>query len=425
MNYFDIREERQEIHSLKVNWFLRWGIMVVFIIIVIIIWLSSIIQYPDIIKGEATLTSSNPPATIRALSTIQIDDIFIEDNSVVEKGDYLLKYTNTANLDHVSSLKNRLLKFTTNRDSLLHLYKVLGNKQYNLGDIQESYYDFIGVLYTHYYYYGLMHDSLKIEELQKQRDIQLDLLSHYQNIREMKTNEFHLMRTREQVDSSLFQKGVIDRFSYHASLINKIGTQSTIEQISISHDNILYQISKISEIITNLKLEREEKILQLNSNILHTYNNLLRAIYLWEEKYTIKAPISGKVAFLNFIKEKNMVSSGDKLFTIIPAENYYKVQLKLPFEKAQEIELGQLVKVKLSNIPYREYGYLSCVIERISQAANEDHYLALAIPENRLITTYNKKIEYKENMKGIGEVVINDRSILGRMLEKIIYVFKN
>ncbi len=426
MDYFDIREDtHKEIHSFKASWFLKWGVTVVFIIIGIIIWLSAIVRYPDIITGEAILTSSNPPATLLAVSTAQIKHIHVIDNAIVKKGDYLLEYEHAADLRDIKKLKKLLSGFTTDRDSLLGIYKVLNGHRFQLGEIQNSYYEFIKVLYSHYYFFELRHDILKINELREQKKIQQKLSKHYQNIQQIKRKEFQLVESREKTDSSLLQENIINEFSYKTSLINTLSKQNNIENANISFSGTLLQLNKIKESITNLKLDREEKISQLSISIPYAYNNLKSTIHLWEQKYTVKAAINGKVAFLSYVKEKNTVSAGDRLFTILPPKIEYEVQLKFPFEGAEKVKTKQNVRIKLSDVPYKEFGYLPCTIKKIAQVANEDHYLAVAIPKDELVTTFDKQISYKENMKGIGEIVTNDRSLLGRMLEKILYVFEN
>ena len=426
MNYFDIREEAEtEIHSFKASWFLKWGVTVVFVIIGIIIYLSYIIKYPDVITGQATLTSAYPPSTIVATEAIRVDSLCVSDGSLVQNEDYLLFYNSTARYKHVVHLKKQLKTFTSDKEYLINLFLILKDMEYNLGTIQSSYFEFVNVLYEYYNLHKTKPNILKIADLRKQVAIQEKLLSHYRKIQKTTNKELNIVRNREQVDSSLFNKSVIDKFTYYTSIRNKLNQENGMQSANVSYTNIQLQISRIETNINNLQLQRQEALMQIPIKISYAFSNLMKTINAWENKFTVKAPINGKLSFLSFVRQKNMVAPGDRLFTITPLESNYEVQLKFPLQGASKVKSGQTVRVKLQDIPYKESGYLECTIKSISQASNEDHYIGIAKPNNRLITTYNKQIHYKENMIGNAEIVTNNRSILERMVEKIIYVFQN
>ena len=57
-------EEVNEILTDTPKWILRWGISVVFILILIGVALSYFIKYPDILTADITLTTLNPPVTL-------------------------------------------------------------------------------------------------------------------------------------------------------------------------------------------------------------------------------------------------------------------------------------------------------------------------------------------------------------------------
>lgn len=101
----------------------------------------------------------------------------------------------------------------------------------------------------------------------------------------------------------------------------------------------------------------------------------------------------------------------------------FNAQIKIPFAGAGKIKTGQKVHVKLNDYPYNEYGIVTGRIEKISNVANKDFYLGKVALDNYKITDYKKKITIKENTMGIAEIITEDRSWLGRLFEKVIYVF--
>src|SRR5690606_20462241 len=92
---------------------------------------------------------------------------------------------------------------------------------------------------------------------------------------------------------------------------------------------------------------------------------------------------------------------------------------------AGKAKINQKVIVKLNDYPYKEFGVLTGYIADLYPISNEKSYLGKVIFKNTELSSYKKKLELKENMQGIAEVVTNDRNILERVFESVIYVFNN
>jgi len=67
-----------------------------------------------------------------------------------------------------------------------------------------------------------------------------------------------------------------------------------------------------------------------------------------------------------------------------------------------------------------EYGMLKGVIKSKSLVPSGDSYLIEIFLENDLTTLYGKKLEFSQNMTGIGEIITDDLSLL----EKMVYPFR-
>lgn len=76
-------EEVQEIFSYVPNWIVNSGNMLVFLFLLLAI--SWIVKYPDVITAEVVVTTKIPPENIFAKSTGQIESILVNNNSQVTK----------------------------------------------------------------------------------------------------------------------------------------------------------------------------------------------------------------------------------------------------------------------------------------------------------------------------------------------------
>jgi hypothetical protein len=116
------------------------------------------------------------------------------------------------------------------------------------------------------------------------------------------------------------------------------------------------------------------------------------------------------------------VNQGDLVFTIIPSENAdFIAKLKTPVQNSGKIKVGQKVNIKLESFPDTEFGTLQGKVKNISLIPDAEgfYYIDVSLP-SILITSYNKEIEFKQEMRGVAEIVTEDL----RLIERFFYQFK-
>ncbi|WP_252723696.1 HlyD family secretion protein [Winogradskyella psychrotolerans] len=116
------------------------------------------------------------------------------------------------------------------------------------------------------------------------------------------------------------------------------------------------------------------------------------------------------------------VNQGDLVFTIIPNENTaYIAKLKTPAQNSGKIKVGQNVSIKLENYPDTEFGVLNRKVENISLIPDKEglYFIDVSLSE-KMITSYNKDIEFKQEMRGAAEIITEDL----RLIERFFYQFR-
>ena len=72
-NNIDVRnEEIQEILGTPPGWILRFGTLIFLIVIVLLIWLSYWIQYPDVVESEIIVSFNDPPSNDNTVGVNEI-----------------------------------------------------------------------------------------------------------------------------------------------------------------------------------------------------------------------------------------------------------------------------------------------------------------------------------------------------------------
>ena len=102
--------------------------------------------------------------------------------------------------------------------------------------------------------------------------------------------------------------------------------------------------------------------------------------------------------------------------SIVPLEKQEMIaKLTLPVHNSGKLKAGQTVNIKLNNYLYQEYGMLKGVVKTISVMPQHDSYSVEVSLPNQLLTTYQKKLDYKEEMQGTADIITEELSILDRV----------
>jgi multidrug efflux pump subunit AcrA (membrane-fusion protein) len=413
-------EEVQEILSKVPHWMIRWGNVLFLGIILMVLVLTWFVKYPDIISSEAIITTQIPPQKEFAKVTGSIDRLFVADNEVVLKQQPLAILENTAKHQDVFLLK-----------SIIDTLKI-NNRAFNfpiddlpvlfLGDIDSDY-----ALFENSYIQYKLNKELKpfSNEAVANRYSVSELKRRLANLKaqkELNASELSFKEKDLKRNETLFGKGVISAMEYENKQLEYLQAERNYKNMTTSISQINESISRASSTLKGTQINSTKEEMVLFKNVIQSYNQLKKSIKDWEMRYLLQSGINGKVVFLNFWTENQNVNQGDLVFTIIPSENAdFIAKLKTPVQNSGKIKVGQKVNIKLESFPDTEFGTLQGKVKNISLIPDAEgfYYIDVSLP-SILITSYNKEIEFKQEMRGVAEIVTEDL----RLIERFFYQFK-
>jgi len=416
-------DEVQEIMSRPPSWMIRWGISLIFTLILLCIFLSWFIKYPDVISGSATLTTSNPPAKLTVRISGEIDDLLLKDNTLIFKNQPIASIKSSLTVEAKSFLEVEIHKIQEHlkKSSLNEYYSIKSNLVF--GEIEVNYLALITAVEN---YKTLVNDNnvnFNIKNTTKQITNQKALLSlttrQLGNLQKLMTNA----DSKFNSDKVLFEKGIIsqsdffDREKTHKMTISDLqNLEKTKIQSSITITDLEKQIHQL-----NYEFEKQKRIYiqEINSNIA-TIENALNS---WKQSYQITAPIAGKLSYLQAISLHQFVEQGKAIFAIIPENEEYIAHLKIPKTGYGKVKPHQKVMLKIDNFPYYEYGQLEGKVESIALIPNETDYLVKVKFTNGLMSTYKKALKFTPEMTGTAEIITEDLRITDRIFNQFRKVF--
>jgi len=137
-------DDMQDIITTVPSWILRWGITLFFFILMLIIGLSALIRYPDVVDATLKISSPNSPKPIVAKIQGKLVKLLVKQNDNVVAGQPLAYIESTA--DHVQVInllaKLRELQKAIRPDNPAIIHFLDHTDEAQLGELQGSYQTF-------------------------------------------------------------------------------------------------------------------------------------------------------------------------------------------------------------------------------------------------------------------------------------------
>jgi multidrug resistance efflux pump len=399
---------------------LTFGPTIILILVVLLFTLSWIIKYPDVLSSKAIITTPIPPQKEYARISGKIDTIFVEDNQLVQPSTPLAILENTANFSDVFYLKSIVEKININFESIYFPFDTIPNVF--LGEIEEEFSSFE----NSYILYQLNEKLQPFSNESSANQLTLgelnDRLQSLNAQNELFQTEILIKQNDLDRFKTLFDKGVISSQEYENKQLDFYQAKRNLQNISLAISQLKEAKNGTNKTLKSIEINKTKEEIQLFNATLQSFNLLKKAIKDWELKYVLQSNIEGKVSFLNYWNKNQSVNEGDLLFTIIPNKNNsFLAKLKTPSQNSGKIKIGQTVNIKLENYPSNEFGMLKGKVTSISLVPDQDGFYLIDVTlSNKLVTTYNKKIDFKQEMKADAEIITEDL----RLIERLFYQFK-
>ena len=410
-------EEVQEVMGEIPAWILRWGITILFLVVMMLVIGSCFFKYPDVIVSEMTLTGRYPVAQIVARASGKISKLYVDDDQTVALHARLAIVENPASTDDVLYLKEMLTRHFNQPDSFLIDYHKGNGKtsDLSLGDIQSAYSSFLNNLHEYDNYYSFNYYPKRIAATRAQIE---KYRTNYQNQKRQQDvleAQFRLATQQYSRDSLLFVRQVISPSEHESARTVFLQSRYTLENGYIGLENLQIQIGEMEVNLLDMELQRAEKENQLAQNFRASAEQLLNAINSWELTYCLSSPIEGKVTFTKYWNENQFISAGDNVFTVVPGKDDELLgRSLLPAQRSGKVKVGQRVIVRFLNFPDQEFGIVNGRVHSISLVPAENNYrVEIALPAG-LTTNYGKILPVSYEMKASAEIVTEDLRLIER-----------
>ena len=348
------------------KWLIHSGSYLLYGILFLLLTGASLISYPDVVRGTVFIDDLANVEWVTANSSGQIETFFVENNSLVKRGDTICIMQNPAFLDDVKKfcqiLTNVEQYYLTNKTDLLRTFPF----DLTMGEMSGAYENFTKAVRSCMIYDDHNYFLQRKAFLQKE----LTILK-----RDHEKNELAIIRLERD-----------------------------IFELTISH---------------KMEIEKNREQLEL------AYENVVNSMRTWESKYLIKSNNEGRIVLGEVRILTRMINKGDTLGSIISSnKEEFVARMQLQQEQIAGMETGNQVNIRLAKYPEHTYGILTGVVNSIAFVPFNKQYTVEIIFPDQLRTTANKEIKYELGLKGEAEIINSSQSVLSRIFNPIYALFR-
>ncbi len=415
-------EEVDEIISNVPSWTIKWGITLVFILIISLFIFSYFIKYSDTVTGKVLITTITPPIKLVTKSSGKIQKLYVTDTAMVKAGELIAELENPTSKESIDSLL-AYGKEVANALYGMNKLPVYEGSHRSIGELEGTFADLNRLIGEFNSFTANQFESQKIENLRIQ-------ISSYRDIAEISRSQLRLMEgdlkvlaQRDIINKDLVQKNAMSQSEYLEEESKYRNKQMDVSALRKSIEETEITITQLQNQIMETQMGKGGKSLALIQGIKTDLNQLTSYSLNWEQSFLIRAPSDGKLSYLMPLHINQYVVSGTELFALITESESYFCFVSIAAAGFGKVERGQLVKIKVDNYPYSEFGMLEGNVANISPIANKDLYRVEITLKNGMNTNYNKHLDFKSEMTGNAEIITRNMPLLFRFFNSLRSLF--
>ena len=410
-------QDVEEIIGTPPAWLAKSGTIILLVIVFLLVLMTSMYTYPDVVTGKLTLTTIDPPRPLRVPQDFLIDQVLVKDNDTVAAMQVLMVRKSQAAFDDVSSLDTRLFNPTDESDQGLATFDIPDN--WNLGEIQESVFEFREKQEIYKNLKSRRLDGLTTRELERRIDQQERKIRNERSRQGRLEDELQRERERLTREEQLSADGLDN------------GQQLTLarRQVEIAEDNLQRSRASVRASSFDIELMRNQiesyrgglpsTLNQAADDLRNSYDALRASVSNWMQNYTLVSPVKGMVLLDREVRAERFILRGDKIATVIPANPGDIIgRIDLPVKGSGAVDVGQKVMVRFASYPYLEYGSVEGRVVRKGNLQNEGRINVEVSFPKELLTTTGNRLEASPFMEAEASIITDDKALLSRFLDR-------
>ncbi len=397
-----------------------WVAAIFSIMIAMALVLGFLIEYPDTVSGDISVTGEISPVRITVPCTGQIH-LAVENGQNIRKGQILAYVESGAIFEDVLKL-----------DSVCEDAMANGNvpvlpEKCSAGELGSAY----AGLYIAVKRYNKLRESKLYENMRQ--TLSEDEMAAKQMIdnvdKEIALRQALTEHQKQNLekDSVLWAQGAVSEDEVNERRQSVRSSQMQLYELQNTAYAKMGEVSKNRVEKSRIDINESEALREAYDNVVACVGTLAAQIKEWKKRYVVASPVDGRVEYLGFWKDFMFASEGQDFVSIVPARGQICAEMHVPLLGAGKIQAGQDVNIKLYDYPYQEFGSvkgkvksisLQSAVSRNANNSAEAYLVRVAFPDG-LRTNYGKVLQCNFETKGTADIIVRKKRLIQRLFDNL------
>ncbi|HVW97840.1 MAG TPA: HlyD family efflux transporter periplasmic adaptor subunit [Mucilaginibacter sp.] len=152
------------------------------------------------------------------------------------------------------------------------------------------------------------------------------------------------------------------------------------------------------------------------ASLINSLNMMIAYTDDWKKRFVAMAGQNGVVSLIGLLNEGQQVSAGQPLLYVSNDRGGFYGEAAIPQSEAGKVKKGQHVLIKLASYRYEDFGIINGVIDSIGNLPYNDSVFVARVSFKH---TYNKSIILKSGLSAESDIVSDDISLVGRLINTL------
>jgi len=418
----DINVRSEEIQDLMVKkpaWMVRWGITCLFFLILLMLFFTWVVKYPDMIEGRITITASKPPLKVVNRVNGKVQHLFFKDNQEIKAGDIIAEIQSPIAWEVISYLQQYINLFDQQLASGASTLTPPDTGRYNFGDLQMRANEMRSDIVLFNLRLGYDLEAISIKKLNERIAYHKQLIALSEDLLDVEKKELANAEERYKSDQRLYTDSVLSKYMFMQSESDYHKKQQQFNQLQLSIVQYKLTLNAMEVELESLKYNRNQTNSGDIEKLLSHREFIVNFINTWKQDYALIAPVNGWLTYLKPLYEGQSLNVGETNFAIVQDNKEMIGWIDVPSDGYGKIEVGQKVNVRLDNYPFNEYGMMQGEVVKLGLLPDKNRYsVGVRFPIG-LQTTYKFNLPFSAEMIGSAEIITRDKRLLQRVFDSI------
>ncbi|MDB4952274.1 MAG: hypothetical protein JWM27_4923 [Gemmatimonadetes bacterium] len=418
-------EELHEIIGAVPHWLVRWGTTLVFATVGMLFAVGWLVRYPDVVTGKVVLTTPEPPVRLVPRVSGEVEHLFVKDEERVRPGQPLVVLRGAARWEDVLALSERLERFERAMGDDAAVRDAVFDPMLSLGDLHPVYAAFLQSLSDARSSRAGTFDAQRVAELERQIRDQEAVRANAVAKQHVLADQLDLARRdRDRARAMAAQKLIAETDLDHAEA-EYLQRRAAVQDGQSAVASVEVQISAARSQVLDLRQRVDDQGRNQGLTLRTALATLRGAVARWDQENVLRAPSAGRVSLFRVLGPHQFVDAGTPLLAIVPERGRAVGRVLLASAGAGKVEVGQRVLLRLESFPSREYGAVVGRVARVAQLPLEkrdsddtQYLIEVAVPAE-LVTTYGRRLPFRQEMRGDADIVTRNRRLIARFFDQV------